>query len=305
LPLKTLGDALFLRNRVLLRLEQAELQGDLELRRRLTSFIIIGGGFSGVEVAGEIADLLRSSLRYYHNVKSEDCRITLLHSRDHILPELSASLGKFARSKMEADGVEIRTNTRVVKITARGVILAGNSEFPEILAAGTVINTIGTTPIPLVENLPCEKVKGRIVTNPDMSVPGYDGVWSLGDCAWVPNTSSPNNTCDPTAQYANRQGKALAGNITARLQGGPTRPFKFVPLGAFSSIGHNKAVAEILSMKLSGLIGFLLWRAVYLIKIPTFARKARLFLEWNWALFFPQDIVHLRFARSGREHSDQ
>lgn len=304
LPLKTLGDALFLRNRIMVRLEQAELQPDPELRKWLTSFIVIGGGFSGVEVAGEMQDLLRSSLRYYHNLNPEDCKVTLLHSRDCLLQELPESLGKLAQLRMSGDGIDVRTNTRVKRITDRGVILApganNEDDTEQTISAGTVINTIGTQPNPLITATPFDKEKGRLCTNPDMSVKSAVNVWALGDCAAILNTNS-NRTCDPTAQFADRQGKALAKNIAARVTGQPTKPFGFTPLGALSTIGHNKAVAEVLHMKFSGLIGFLMWRAVYLIKIPTMARKARLFLEWNWDLFFSQDIVYLRFARSSRE----
>lgn len=302
LPLKTLGDALFLRNRIMVRLEQAELQPDPELRKWLTTFIVIGGGFSGVEVAGEMQDLLRSSLRYYHNLNAEDCNVILLHSRDCLLQELPESLGKLAKLKMGGDGIDVRTNTRVKRITDRGVVLVSEDDADEIIAGGTVVNTIGTQPNPLILATPFEKQKGRLLTHPDMTVKGQTNVWALGDCADILNTDS-NRTCDPTAQFADRQGKALAKNIAAKIKGEPTTPFGFTPLGALSTIGHNKAVAEILRMKFSGLIGFLMWRAVYLIKIPTLARKARLFLEWNWDMFFSQDIVYLRFARSARDAS--
>lgn len=303
LPLKTLGDALFLRNRIMIRLEQAELQRDPVLRKWLMTFVIIGGGFSGVEVAGEIQDLLRSSLRYYHNIAEDDCKVILLHSRATLLQELPESLGVIAAQKMRHDGIDIITNTRVSRVTDRGVQLSGDTDLPKLISAGTVINTIGTRPNKLVELLDVEKVKARIKVNPDMSVPDRDGIWALGDCAAVPNISYGGELCAPTAQFADRQGKLLAGNIVARLQGEATRPFEFVPLGLLSTIGHNKAVAEVIGMKFTGLIGFLMWRGVYLMKIPTLARKARLFLEWNWDLFFAQDIVYLRFSRSKRKPS--
>jgi NADH dehydrogenase len=295
LPLKTLGDALFLRNRIVARLEQAELQPDPEYRRWLTSFIVVGGGFSGVETAGELEDFLHASLKYYKRIPREDLRIVLLHSGDRLLPELSASLGEFALRKMQGRGVDVRLGARAVRVTDRHVLL----ESGEILAGGTVICTIGTQPNSLLESIPAAKSRGRLVVNPDMSVPGVDGVWAAGDCAAVINALD-GKVCPPTAQFAEAQARQLAGNIVARLAAQPTTPFRFRPKGQLSAIGHNKAVAEIMGVKLSGFIAWLMWRGLYLLRIPTLARKTRLFLEWNWAMFFPPDISHLGYRRTQR-----
>jgi NADH dehydrogenase len=296
LPLKTLGDALFLRNRVISRLEQAELNPDPEARRWLTTFVVIGGGFSGVETAGELIDFLHASLRYYPRIRREDIRVVLLHGQDRLLPELSPSLGLFAYRKMRMEGLDVRLNSRAVRIDDRHVTLADG----ELIPAGTVVSTIGTVPNPLVSELPLPKDRGRIATNPDMSVPGFPGVWALGDCAAVPNARD-GKVSPPTAQFASRQARVLARNIAAHLQGGSTRPFDYKPVGQLSSIGHNKAVAELFGLRLSGFVAWLLWRGVYLLKIPTLARKSRLFLEWNWAMFFPPDIAHLGFRRTRRD----
>jgi len=295
LPLKTLGDALFLRNRIVARLEQAELQPDVDHRRWLSSFIIIGGGFSGVETAGELADFLQASLRYYKRVRAEDLRITLLHSGERLLPELSAPLGAFALRKMSARGVSVRLHARAVCVTDRDVSL----ESGEVIPGGTVICTIGTQPNDLIDALPAAKQRGRLVVNPDLSVPGLDGVWAAGDCAAVVNALD-GKISPPTAQFAEAQAVQLAENILARLAGRPTRPFHYRPKGQLSSIGHNKAVAEVMGLKLSGFIAWLLWRGLYLLRIPTFARKSRLFLEWNWAMFFPPDISHFGYRRTQR-----
>jgi NADH dehydrogenase len=296
LPLKTLGDALFLRNRIIARLEQAELQPDVEARRWLTSFVVIGGGFSGVETAGELHDFLKASLRYYPRIRPEDVRVVLLHSQDRLLPELSEKLGRFAGRKMLMRGIEVRLNARASRIDDRHVTLSDGTIIP----AGTVVCTIGTMPNPLVNDLPVPKERGRIATSPDMSVPGYPGLWALGDCAAVPNAMD-GKVSPPTAQFADRQARALARNIAASLRDRPTRPFSFRPVGQLSSVGHNNAVAEMLGLRVSGFVAWLLWRGVYLLKIPTLARKTRLFLEWNWAMFFPPDISHLGFRRTRRD----
>jgi NADH:quinone reductase (non-electrogenic) len=295
LPLKTLGDALFLRNRIIARLEQAELQPDPEHRRWLTSFIVVGGGFSGVETAGELVDFLYSSLKFYKRVNREDLCIVMLHSGDRLLPELSPSLGKFTLRKMMARGVDVRLNARAVRVTDRAVHL----ESGEIIPGGTVVCTIGTQPNALLDSIPTMKSRGRLVVNPDMSVPGLEGVWAIGDCAAVVNALD-RKVSPPTAQFAEAQARQLAANIVAHLAGQPTRPFAFRPKGQLSSVGHNKAVAELFGLKLSGFIAWLMWRGLYLLRIPTLARKTRLFLEWNWAMFFPPDIAHLGYRRTQR-----
>jgi NADH dehydrogenase len=295
LPLKTVGDALFLRNRIIARLEQAELQPDPELRQWLMSFVIVGGGFSGVETAGELADFLYSSLKYYKRIHRDDLRISLLHSGDRLLPELSASLGRFTLRKMRGRGVDVRLNARAIRVTDRHVEL----EDGTIVAGGTVICTIGTQPNPLLSSIPAATNRGRLVVNPDMSVPGLEGVWAVGDCAAVTNALD-NKVCPPTAQFAEAQAKQLAANILARIAGRETKPFYFRPKGQLSSVGHNKAVAEVFGLKLSGFIAWLMWRGLYLLRIPTLARKTRLFLEWNWAMFFPPDIAHLGYRRTQR-----
>jgi NADH dehydrogenase len=295
LPLKTLGDALFLRNRIVSRLEQAEMQPDVTARRWLTTFVVIGGGFSGVETAGELTDFLHASLRYYPGIRREDIRVVLLHGQKRLLPELSPSLGEFAFRKMCMDGLDVKLEARATRIDARSVTLASG----EIIPAGTVISTIGTTPSSLVTESPLPKERGRIRTNADMSVPGFENVWALGDCAAVPNALD-GKVSPPTAQFADRQARQLARNIAARLRGKPTRPFSFNPVGQLATIGHNRAVAEISGVRLSGFVAWLLWRGVYLLKIPTLARKTRLFLEWNWAMFFPPDISHLGYRRTHR-----
>src|SRR5215831_6368553 len=295
LPLKTLGDALFLRNRIIARLEQAELQPDPEHRRWLTSFIVVGGGFSGVETSGELVDFLYASLKYYKRIRREELRIVLLHSGDRLLPELSASLGEFTLRKMRGRGVDVRLGARAVRVTDRHVLL----ESGELLPGGTIICTIGTQPNSLLESIPAAKNRGRLVVSPDMSVPGLDGVWAAGDCAAVINALD-DKVCPPTAQFAEAQARQLAVNIVARLAGQPTRPFRFRPKGQLSAIGHNKAVAEVMGVKLSGFIAWLMWRGLFLLRIPTLARKTRLFLEWNWAMFFPPDISHLGYRRTQR-----
>jgi NADH dehydrogenase len=219
-----------------------------------------------------------------------------VHSGDHLLPELSPTLGDFARRRLEMRGIEVILNARAARVDDRAVQLSNG----DLLSAGTVICTIGTAPNPLLAGLPIDKVKGRIEVAPDMSVPGQIGLWALGDCAAVPNARDA-SISPPTAQFADRQARQLASNIAASIAGKPTRPFSYRPQGQLSSVGHNSAVAELSGIRIGGFIAWLMWRGIYLMKIPTLGRKIRLFLEWNWAMFFPPDIAHLGFNRTRRK----
>ena len=246
-----------------------------------------------MEVAGQIEDFVHASLRYYPMISPDDVRVVLLHGTERLLPEISPSLGEFARDRMRKNGLDIRLKSRVVGIDDRGVQL----DSGEHLSGGTVVCTIGTTPNPIVLESGLPTSRGRIVVDADMSVAGYAGVWAIGDCAAVPNAED-GKVSPPTAQFADRQAKQLAENILARIAGQSTTAFRYKPVGQLCSIGHNKAVVELFGLKLSGFVAWLLWRGVYLLKIPTFSRKARLYLEWNWAMFFPPDIVHFNYRRS-------
>jgi len=293
LPLKTVGDALYIRNQVIERLEQATIHPDESRRKELTSFVVLGGGFSGVETVGELEDFLRSAERFYKNVDRDDCRIVIIHSGDRLLPELPEKLSANTLKNFQKRGIEILLNERAEKIENEKVTLKSGKE----ISGATIICTIGTAPHAFIGNNALPSERGKIVTQGDMSVEGNRGIWAMGDCALVPNEKS-GQLCPPTAQFADRQAKVLAKNIVAQLAGKETSPFSYKPLGMLASIGHNKAVAQVFGMQFSGLIGFMMWRGLYLLKVPTLARKVRLFLEWNWAMFFPPDIAHLGYKRS-------
>ncbi len=295
LPLKTVGDALYIRNQVIERLEQATIHSDIERRKKLTTFVILGGGFSGVETAGELEDFISSAQRYYKNVTRENCRVIIVHGTDRLIPELSEKLSANTLKNFKKRGIEVHLNARANLIEHEKVTLASG----EVIEGATIICTIGNTAHGFIANefLPTER--GKVKTNVDMSVGDSDEkwLWALGDCSLVPNAKT-GQLCPPTAQFADRQAKALAKNIVASIKGKDTTPFGYIPSGMLASIGHNKAVAEIYGIRFSGILAFMIWRAVYLGKIPTFNRKVRLFFEWTWAMASPKDIAHLGFKRS-------
>lgn len=293
LPLKLVGDAMFIRNRVLQRIARMELETDPASRRRLGRFIVIGGGFSGVEVAGALADFLRGATRYYPQVRAEELQVTLIENADRLLLELPESLGLAAARSMRARHIDVRLGARAAEVDADGVRLASG----ETLAGATVICTIGTRPNPLVEGLQLSMQRGRIEAAPDMSVPGAPQLWALGDCALVRNGMTQQST-PPTAQFAVAQARVLARNIVAAIEGRATEPFSHASKGMMATTGHLKGVASVSGLRLHGLPAWLLWRACYLLLMPTAGRKVRIWLEWTWSMFFAADITHLRFTRT-------
>jgi NADH dehydrogenase len=293
LPLKTVGDAMHIRNMVLRRIAQIELETLPLARRALGHFVVIGGGFSGVEVAGELVDCLKSIRRYYPRVAADELKVTLLHDQPRLLPELSERLGRAARRSLETRGVEVRTGRRATVLTSDTVALDDAS----MLRAATVICTIGTRPNPLTEALGLPTERGRIVVRGDLSVEGAPGFWAIGDCAQVPNAHD-GRVAPPTAQFAVREAHCLARNLVAILRGAAPRKFDYRARGSMAAIGHMKGVADVFGVPLWGLPAWLLWRAYYLSQMPTLGRKIRIFVEWTWGMFFPTDITHLRFTRS-------
>ncbi|MBC7990817.1 MAG: NAD(P)/FAD-dependent oxidoreductase [Luteimonas sp.] len=293
LPLKLVGDAMHIRNRLLQRLAHIELISDDQQRRSLGHFVVIGGGFSGVEVAGAVADFIRSAHRCYRRVNADELRVSLLHDSDRLLPELPARLGDVAARSLRRRGVDVRLGTRAMRIDAHGVDLVDGTR----LAADTVVCTIGASSNPLVEHLAVPTLRGRIVTEPDGQIAGRPGLWALGDCAATVNAAD-GQTSPPTAQFAVAQAELLARNLVEHIEGRATRAFKYRSKGMMATTGHQKAVALVFGLPLTGLPAWLVWRAHYLMRMPTLGRKVRIWVEWTWGLFFPVDITHLRFTRT-------
>jgi NADH dehydrogenase len=293
LPFKTIGDALEIRNTVLRRVARMELEADPQARALLGGFIVIGGGFSGVELAGALVDCLMSIGGYYPRAGLGMVRVTLIHDQDSLLPELPEDLGMAAAISLARRGVELKLGVRAIEASAFGVVLNSG----ERVAGGAIISTIGTMPNPLIPALGLPTERGRIKVESDLSVTDNPGVWALGDCALAVNavTGAP---CPPTAQFAVRQGRHLARNLLLSLRGAPTRPFRYRARGSLATVGHLNGVARVFGLSLTGLPAWLMWRAYYLSQMPTFGRKLRIFVEWTWGMFFPADITHFRFSKS-------
>ena len=285
---KVMRDAIELRQQIVRQMESAEAATDPNLRRWHLSFIIVGAGFSGVEVAGEINELVRSSTRFYQNFRKEDVVVSLVHSQDQILPEVAPKLREFARKKMGKAGITMLLNTRAVAATHEGVELNDGRMLP----GATVVCTIGTAISPIVQALDVPKERGRIRTTPEMRIEGQTNAWAIGDCAYIINAFD-NKPAAPTAQFAERQGRQAALNVVRILKAEPTQPFRFKALGQLCSIGGYQAVAEMLGVHISGFVAWLLWRGVYLFKLPTWSRRIKVGLDWSWDVLFPRDLSFL------------
>lgn len=292
---KTVGDALALQAHIMEQMEKAEVCDDPEQKKWHLSFVIVGAGFSGVEVAGEINDLVRRSRKFFSHIAEEDISVTLVHSRDQILPELAPSLREFAQDRMSKSGVRILLNAMASRATPLGITLKDK----RYVHGATIICTIGTSTLPMVQKLPVKKERGRICTNPDMSVPDYPGVWAIGDCAAVVNALN-GNICPTVAQFAERQAQQVADNIIATINKQPTKPFHYKMMGSMCAIGGYDAVADIMGIRLSGFPAWFIWRGVYLMKLPSVFQIVKVGLEWACDLVFPRTLAHLKADRSKR-----
>lgn len=302
-PFKYLGDALYLRNQLVHALEQAETETDPEVRQHLLTFVVAGGGFSGVECIAEMNDFLREAVHAYHNVLERDLRLILLQRSDRILPELTPSLAAFAHNLLSKRGVEIRLGAGLKAVTADSVVIEDKASGKvETLGTRTVVATVPAGPHPMITALPFPQDHGRIVVEQTTEVKDWPGVWALGDCAAIMQIDG--QTSPPTAQHALRQAKTCAQNIVASMRGTSKEIFKFTGLGKLGSLGRRSAVAEVFGIRLSGLIAWLFWRGVYVTKFPGLSGQIRLLADWILDVFLPRDITQLRMYHEEAVHQE-
>ena len=287
--MKSLGDAIRVRNHLIEDLEAADFECAAGQRDQLLTVVVAGGGFSGAETVAGINDFLREATRWYKHLSGKQIRVVLVHPGAVILPELGARLGAYAQKKLARRGVEIRVNTRVAAVRDGNVELSDGT----VIETCTLIWTAGTSGHPLCGALPCQTDRGRVKVNEFMEVEGWPGVWALGDCALVPDPAT-GQPYPPTAQHAIRQGKVLARNIEAAIAGGAKRPFRFSTMGLLAAIGRRTGVANILGYQFSGFIAWFLWRSIYLSKLPRLEKKARVAIDWTLDLFFSKDLVQFQ-----------
>jgi NADH dehydrogenase len=290
--MKSLADAIGLRNRLIALLEEADVECCGDIRTPLLSFVVAGGGFAGVETVAAVNDFIREALEFYPNLTEDAVRVVLVHDGPFLLPELGEKLGRYTGAKLAERKVEIRLGTRITGMTGAGVALSDGTVVP----CRTLVWTAGTAPNPLLATLPCRKERGRLVVNAHMEVPGWPGVWALGDAALVPDPKT-GAAYPPTAQHALRQGRVLARNILAAIRGGEKRPFVFSTIGLLASIGRRTGVAQILGVNFSGFVAWWLWRTIYLSKLPRLEKKVRVAIDWLLDVVFTKDLVQYETAR--------
>lgn len=300
--MKTIDDAIVLRNHVISMLEQASIeQENSDLRKSLLTFVVVGGGFGGVETVGELNDFVKETVRqFYKNIFMTDIKIILVNSHDKILPEVGEELGDFALQKLKENGVQFIMNTHVKGATASTAKLDDGT----VIATYTLIWTAGVHPSKVVANLPGDHDKHhRIISNNYLELSGYEGeVYALGDCASItdPHTGKP---YPPTAQHAIRQGKVAAKNIISSIEGKRKKQrFDYKTKGMMAEIGKRAGVAELFGFKIHGFFAWWLWRTFYLANLPTIEKKLKVMGDWTMDLVFKADVSMIkRFEKQRHE----
>lgn len=302
--MKSLNNAVALRDRAITLLELADIESDPETKRSLLHFVVVGANYTGIEVAGEYESLLRSAAKEYRNISPDDIRVTVVEIADRIIPALEEGLAEYAYRQLQKRKLEFKLETTVEKIEPDKVHLDNG----EVLDAQTVIWTAGIAPHPSIKKfgLPTDD-RGYILTNSPMQVKGFDNVWAVGDAAV--NIDGEGNPYPPTAQHATLLAKHLAKNIARFEKGMKLLPAEVKSKGTLAALGQRTAVAKVFGMTFTGFIAWFLWRSVYLFKMPGIKRKARVAIDWTLDMFFRRDHVQLglhgKMIRTGSRREQQ
>ena len=307
--MKTLNDAVMLRNRVIDMFEQAENETNPILRKSFLNFVVVGGGFAGIETAGELMDLLLDARKYYPTIHKEDLKVIVLEAMGEILPGFNKKLADFAKKKLIERGIDIQLKKAVTSFDGNEVTIKTLDETPkdsidqsevESIITKTLIWTAGVTPVNTIKRSMFKTEKGKIIINNFLEVPKFPGVFAIGDCALFidPITNRP---FPPTAQIAEAQAKMAAKNLISLIQNSEQEKFVYHSKGQMAIIGKRSGIATFLGVNISGFVAWLIWRNVYLSKIPTFDKKTRVFLDWIIDLFFDRDISRLKLMKREAE----
>jgi NADH:ubiquinone reductase (H+-translocating) len=298
---KTVGEAIFLRNHVLSKLDIAASTADVAVRKRALTFVFVGGGYAGVEAMAELEDMARDACRSYDGVEPSDMRWVLVEASDRILPEVSRDMGVYTVNELLRRNIEVRLGTRLNSAEKHHIVLSDGDEFE----ADTLVWTAGVKPNPLVAetDFPLDE-KGRIKGTPLLRIEGVDDAWTAGDSAAIPDLTNPGQLTGPSAQHAVRQARRLGDNIVAVLRGGEPTEYRHAYVGSVASLGLHKGVAQVklagVSIKLRGWPAWFMHRTYHLSRVPTFNRKVRVAADWTLALFFHREIVSLGALQNPR-----
>ncbi|TMK99534.1 MAG: NAD(P)/FAD-dependent oxidoreductase [Actinobacteria bacterium] len=284
--LKSLADATAVRNQVLQCMDIAESIDDPARRREYLGFVFVGAGYAGVEGLGELQDFAAHAIELYPRCRADGMRWVLVEARERIMQEVPESLSRFAQRELLARGIEVRTRTELLALSQSAATLSGGETIP----TRTLVWTAGVKPSPAIAKLGLTRdSSGRLPVDRTLRVAELPGVWAIGDCAAVPDSSRPGSLCPPTAQHAIRQGRLVARNIAATLQGREARPFTYRTKGVVAELGRNKAVAITFGVRWQGFPAWLIARTYHLLLMPGIGRRLRLLVDWNVALVFGRD----------------
>ncbi len=299
---KTVGEAIFLRNHVLSKLDSASSTSDADVRRRALTFVFVGGGYAGVEALAELEDMARDACESYDGVEPSDMRWVLVEASDRILPEVSIDMGLYTVRELQRRHIDVRLGTRLNSATDQHIVLSDGHEFD----AETLVWTAGVKPNPMVgdTDLPLDEL-GRLKGTALLTIDGVDDAWTAGDSAAIPDLTKPGEMCGPSAQHAVRQAKRLGDNIAAVLHGLEPTPYKHAYAGSVASLGLHKGVAQVyiggVGFKLRGWPAWFMHRTYHVSRVPTLNRKVRVIADWTLALFFRREIVSLGAIQNPHE----
>ena len=307
--MKTLNDAVMLRNRVIDMLEQAENETNPILRKSFLNFVVVGGGFAGIETAGELMDLLLDARKYYPTIHKEDLKVIVLEAMGEILPGFNKKLANFAKEKLIERGIDIKLKKAVTSFDGNEVTIKSLDETPkdsidqseiDSIITKTLIWTAGVTPVNTIKRSMFKTEKGKLIVNDFLEVTNFPGVFAIGDCALFIDPISK-RPFPPTAQIAEAQAKIAAKNLISLIQSSQKEKFVYHSKGQMAIIGKRSGIATFLGVNISGFLAWLIWRNVYLSKIPTFDKKIRVLLDWIIDLFFDRDISRLKLMKREAE----
>ena len=296
---KSIHDAVMIRARILGRLERAAIEDEVRVRKALLTFVIGGGGYTGVETMAAINDLVRGVAREYPDIRPEEISTVIVEPGERLLAELSADLAAYAQQKLQERGVQVRLKTKITSAC---------DDYVEIQPGGrihtqTLIWAGGITPNPLVAKLDCTRGHhGGIVVDECCRIANRPGAWALGDCAEVPKSESK-GAYAPTAQNATREGSTVARNIVSVLRGEQPQPFKFEPIGELALVGRHSGVAKLYGRHFSGFIAWAMWRAIYLSKMPGMAQRSRIAIDWLLDAIFGRELAEVPAAALAATHN--
>ncbi len=290
ITMRTISDAIKLKNHLISNLEEAEFECCPDTP--YLTVVVAGGGFAGTETAAAVNDFLRQVIPQYRHLNLRDLRIILVHAKSLICPELPFNLRAYAQRKLTQRQVEIRTNACVVDYDGETVRLEDGST----VVTRTLVWTPGNGPAPLIERLKLPKQGFRIIVDRYLQVVDQKGVWAVGDCASAID-SKTGRPYPSTAQHAIAQGKRVARNILAEITGRSKKPFTFESLGTMCQIGHRVAVSSIRGINMAGFLPWLIRRNAYLMKQPRLQDRIRIGIDWACDLIFPADLAQYQTRR--------